>query len=489
MKKLTLHAQLWAAFAFLTLFFLGTGLAFWIQFKAQSGLEESLRRNLSVLTALPRLRDRLRGLDYSTDQFLLTGNPLLLGERQKILSDIRKSQEEILAMLKEENQEELMAGMDDVLDTYLAQQSRWISLKEGGRLLTADAAKIAGRQRPFEALLDQVIALRDASVRELQRKRREALQAAQLTLFLMLGTGLAASALLAFLLSRYVIGPIMAMERHARSWGLGKNWDYSPPAGPSEIQRLAYYIQEMSVRLNLQYSRVQELSQFKTQLVSIVSHEFNNSLNALYTVAALLEESEKRGPSERREQCYHILKANLRMLGIASGNLLHMGRVEAGRLEIRRKKADLVPILQETLKRMEVLLMEKNLTLSTELPEKEAEAEIDPETLTLVMTNLYSNAIKYTPERGKIAVGIVPAPGDPSRLRVYFKDSGIGIAPEDREKVFTGYYRTEEAAAAAKGFGVGLPLSKKIIQAHGSELELESEPGKGSTFSFTLPLA
>jgi two-component system, OmpR family, phosphate regulon sensor histidine kinase PhoR len=95
--------------------------------------------------------------------------------------------------------------------------------------------------------------------------------------------------------------------------------------------------------------------------------------------------------------------------------------------------------------------------------------------------------VKYTPEGGSITLGARAVEG--GRVELSVADTGIGIAPAEREKVFGGWYRTEEGKRAAKGFGVGLALSRMVLEAHGAELALESEPGKGSRFSFVLPAA
>jgi signal transduction histidine kinase len=105
-----------------------------------------------------------------------------------------------------------------------------------------------------------------------------------------------------------------------------------------------------------------------------------------------------------------------------------------------------------------------------------------------VITNLLSNAIKYTPKHGKISVGVGPDPRNADRVLVYVQDTGIGIARQDQAKIFTKYFRTEDGQKAAQGFGVGLAFVKTMLDAHGSAVKVKSAPGKGSRFSFTLPL-
>ncbi|MBI4346247.1 MAG: ATP-binding protein, partial [Elusimicrobia bacterium] len=105
----------------------------------------------------------------------------------------------------------------------------------------------------------------------------------------------------------------------------------------------------------------------------------------------------------------------------------------------------------------------------------------------LVVTNLLSNAITYTPDGGSVTLGLRRA-ADGDDAEVFCRDTGIGISPEDQERILTGYYRTESGRKAAKGFGVGLALANSLVGAHGSRLEIDSAPGHGSTFRFRLPL-
>jgi signal transduction histidine kinase len=100
------------------------------------------------------------------------------------------------------------------------------------------------------------------------------------------------------------------------------------------------------------------------------------------------------------------------------------------------------------------------------------------------VANLFTNAVKYTRDGGKIILGARALNGG---VEIFVQDNGIGVAPADREKIFAGYYRAAEGQKQAAGFGVGLALSRMILEAHGTALELESEVGKGSRFSFRLP--
>jgi signal transduction histidine kinase len=125
-----------------------------------------------------------------------------------------------------------------------------------------------------------------------------------------------------------------------------------------------------------------------------------------------------------------------------------------------------------------------------EFPDDLQWVRADQASLTLVVSNLLSNAIKYTPEGGRIVLGILSESSRPGFYRLYVQDSGIGVSEEDRAKILSGHFRSESGKKmTSKGFGVGLSLARQIVEAHGSAIEIEGGPGKGSRFSFLLPIA
>jgi signal transduction histidine kinase len=187
---------------------------------------------------------------------------------------------------------------------------------------------------------------------------------------------------------------------------------------------------------------------------------------------------------------YRIIRGQTVSLSRTIHNLLNIGRLESGKLALAKRRMDMEAVIRESVELVEALAESKGIDIGMELTGQHLPAYADPDALTLVITNLLSNAIKYTPEKGSVQVGIGKEghPGREGSIRVYVKDTGIGIEPEEKEKIFSGYYRSERGKRLAKGFGIGLSLANSIIAAHGGKLELESTVGQGSIFSFTLPL-
>nr|MDA8244391.1 HAMP domain-containing sensor histidine kinase [Elusimicrobiota bacterium] len=224
----------------------------------------------------------------------------------------------------------------------------------------------------------------------------------------------------------------------------------------------------------------------RSAMMHTVSHEFNNAITVLDASLFLLKESEPPGPPENRRQLYDTLQFELRSLSRYVKNILNEARMESGRLKLQMRRLVLRDLIYKLASSMKPLIAQKSLTLYMDFPEEPVEVSADMEAISLVISNLIGNAVKYTPERGSISVRLA---GDgQGRLNFLIENSGAGIQPEEIGKLKRGFYRTQDAKAAASGFGLGLRISNELLQLHGSELGIKSEPGRSSTFYFSLPV-
>lgn len=481
-----LRTQLLLVVAFIELFAIGMGLSYWVQFQAQERLERSFREDLVTLSKLPRLRDALRTLDDATDRYLVSGDRRSLERRQAALADLRATVGEISGILKARTPERPVYELEQRVARYVAQEEQWLAQKAAGRLSAADATRLAALSTPFDKIAEGLTELKDVSVEHLNQRRDAVRRNSLWALAIVIATGVVCSLLLGIFLSRYLIRPILDLEGKARAWRLGEPWELAPGDAGPEVASLIHNMRELTGRLNQQFRREKELGEIKTQLVSTISHEFNNAMTIIVGVTSLLEDSDGESP-ERRTRYYAMIRDNVKALTIACSSLINMGRLESGRFALKARRVELTQLLQETAQRLEILSLQKKQTVTVELPQDPLPVRADPELLSLVMTNLLSNAIKYTPDGGRVTLGLRRV-SDPDGAELFCRDTGIGISPDEQERILTGYYRTESGRKAAKGFGVGLALANSLVQAHGSRLTVESRPGKGSTFSFRLAM-
>lgn len=165
-------------------------------------------------------------------------------------------------------------------------------------------------------------------------------------------------------------------------------------------------------------------------------------------------------------------------------DLLDVYRLEMGLVQINRRRCDPAELLRECCRDRRLEAEEKKITLNLRIPEPLPLMELDPKQLGRVFANIVGNAVKFTPCRGRVTVSAFMK-GD--NFHVSVQDTGIGISGKDIPRIFTKYFRAEQAAGF-KGTGLGLTLSKELVEAHGGTIEVESEEGRGSTFTVILPV-
>jgi len=232
-------------------------------------------------------------------------------------------------------------------------------------------------------------------------------------------------------------------------------------------------------------------AKLREDLISLINHEYANGLTNLRLATALLRCTEPGTPDETRTHSYDVLERTVALLKSYTANFLNLHRIELGSFELALAPISILKVLNESLVTLQPLAEAKkqSLSLQTSFPEDMPVAvRADADCISLIINNLVTNAVKYTPEGGAITIRLSLLEGPPAQVRFSIEDTGIGVSPQDQQRILTGYYRTKEGKDVAKGFGVGLMLVRKLLEQHASRLEIESEPGKGSRFSFCLPV-
>jgi signal transduction histidine kinase len=160
--------------------------------------------------------------------------------------------------------------------------------------------------------------------------------------------------------------------------------------------------------------------------------------------------------------------------------------MELGSLSLNKQVTDLGRMVNEALMKIQPQVAEKQLTLEVALPEKMPEPELDKDKIATVLVNLLGNAVKYTPDGGRVSFHVIITD---KQIEVSVQDTGVGIAADELDKVFEKFYRsTDPRVQEQTGTGLGLALSQEVVRLHGGRITVESELNKGSTFTMTLPL-
>jgi two-component system sensor histidine kinase VicK len=213
----------------------------------------------------------------------------------------------------------------------------------------------------------------------------------------------------------------------------------------------------------------------------MVSHELRTPLASVLGFTTLLLERDF-APDEQRRYL-EIVDTQARRLAALAGDFLDVQLLEGGAMRLERAPVDLIELVNEQTRLFFSHLDTHRLVL--ELPDEAVVIDGDRDRLAQVIGNLLSNAIKYSPAGGAVRVH-VELEGDRAVLMV--NDQGMGIDEEDRERVFEKFFRSSEASARIAGTGLGLAVAREIVETHGGEIRVQSEPGAGSTFWIELPL-
>ena len=223
-----------------------------------------------------------------------------------------------------------------------------------------------------------------------------------------------------------------------------------------------------------------ELDSAKTTFISTISHELKTPIAAIMMSLQLLED--KRELNDEQEQLSKSIKENSERLLSITGELLNMTQVEAGKLQLMPKITKPIELIEYAIKANQVQADKFNIQIEVEYPEEKiGKLFVDSEKIAWVLTNLLSNAIRYSKENGRVVIG---ARQEGDMIDLYVQDFGKGIDPRYHKSIFDRYFRVP--GTKVQGSGLGLSISRDFVEAHGGTLTVESELGKGSRFVMRL---
>ncbi len=226
------------------------------------------------------------------------------------------------------------------------------------------------------------------------------------------------------------------------------------------------------------------LEKTKLEFLNIVSHELKTPLTPMIAYLDLLLKGKLGKLTKQQREALETVTKNTKQLRHLIWDILDLSKLEAGNMRFNMRQIDLTELIKEVVKNMETVAKEKSIIIEPKirpLPITEA----DRERLTQVITNLISNAIKFTPRKGKI---IIETKKRGYSLMISVSDTGIGIPKKQLDNIFTKFFQVDSKTSRKyQGTGLGLTICKGIINAHGGDITVESTPRKGSTFHIKLP--
>jgi len=321
---------------------------------------------------------------------------------------------------------------------------------------------------------------------------------------LLLGLGMALLA--ALFVARRVVRPLETLRKGVERIGGGDMSLRLEVKTGDEIEVLAEEFNRMTENLRHAYTgleqkvaertqelavaneRLKELDRLKSEFVSNVSHELRTPLTAIKGSVDLLLREVPGPVNEKQSHYLGRVRSNTQHLAGLINDLLDLSKIEAGKAELKATRVSLGGLVHEVVETLRPIAAEKPIALEATPSEPSILVWADRDKVTQVLMNLIGNAIKFTPAQGTITVATTRNGTD--WVEVSVKDTGPGIPPEEKEKIFEKFYQAAEVGRPKpKGTGLGLAISRALVELHGGRIWVESEPNRGSTFSFTLPVS
>jgi signal transduction histidine kinase/CheY-like chemotaxis protein len=311
---------------------------------------------------------------------------------------------------------------------------------------------------------------------------------------------LALGTVIAFLLARQILRPLSALTRGATDFASGRLDRRIDVRTRDELETLAttfnYMASQLSLSIadleagnrSLEHSNVElrELDRMKSDLLANVSHELRTPLTSVKGYVEALSE-EMLGPiTEGQREALEVSQRNLDRLLHMINELLSYARFESGTIHLERHPTDLVAMARQVIEGT-LAVRGRDLALRLDAEPELPPVDADPARIAQVIENLVTNAVKFTPPGGRITVTL-EREGD--EVAVEVRDTGIGIPRHEQQRIFERFYQVESTSTRKYGgIGLGLAIVRQILDAHGSAIAVESEPGKGAAFRFHLPVA
>jgi signal transduction histidine kinase len=240
----------------------------------------------------------------------------------------------------------------------------------------------------------------------------------------------------------------------------------------------------MNDELGRLYEAVEAANRNKSTFLANMSHELRTPLNAIIGFSEVLLQRMFGELNPRQEEYLRDILVSGQHLLTLINDILDLSKIEAGRMELQSTRVSVALLIDGSVMMIRERAAEQAITVAVQVDADVGDIDGDERKLRQVLFNLLSNAVKFTPKQGRIEVGAVRRDGE---VRVSVKDNGIGIALADQGRIFEKFEQAESGRRQEASTGLGLALAKSFVELHGGRLWVESAPGAGSTFTFSVP--
>ena len=289
--------------------------------------------------------------------------------------------------------------------------------------------------------------------------------------------------LLGYAVSSSLMAPVRLMDERLRQIASGDFSGSVHVPNRDELGALADHLNRMNDELKSLYQQIESASQHKSEFLASASHELRTPLNAIIGFSGMLKKRMFGDLNEKQaEYVEDIYTAGNHLLSLIN-DLLDLAKVESGRIELEVKQFDLPSALKNSITLVKEQAVRHGILVDLNIDDRLNSFVGDERKLKQIMLNLLSNAVKFTPDGGRIEIKAHPVNRG---VETSVSDTGVGIKSEDQQAIFEEFRQVGDDSHKREGTGLGLTLTKRLVELHGGSIRVESEVGKGSTFTFTL---
>ncbi len=435
----------------------------------------SYNEEIPLFDSEKKLVDSIFSQRRFEQKYILTGDPLLYDQFLAAKTDFEKTLAEIQAIPLSLSQAASLKIISESLRRYHSLVAAEGKELQENRSYDGNWYK-AQKEKAADAILEEVKKLDEFSRKAFYNKslivsdagalaRRVAVLSFTITVLLVI--------LLSFFVTRSIANPLLKLVKKTRDIQTGLFDSDLDVSAPPEIR-------ELTEAFNLMCNRLREIDRIKTDFFAMISHELRTPITTIKEGASLLMEGACGSTTEKQNRLLTIIAAESNRLTTLVNSILDLSRMEAGMREYNFEHRSIGPLLEQVINEISPYAEAKGIHLENSISADISSCRMDPDSILDALRNLIGNAVKFTPDKGRILIKADPLQGG---VRVSISDSGPGIPAEKLTAIFEKY----ESSDKKKGTGLGLAIVKHIVTAHGGKVWAENDPQQGSTFIFVLP--
>jgi signal transduction histidine kinase len=488
---MTLAHRVWLASAILAVLVGGAFVALILAASSQREATDREQRSKDITAASLQLEKLVLDLETGVNGLTVTGNASYVAQYEGAKRQLDQRINALRQLVAEDvAQRQRVQLLEGDIDLYLEYSDALLTVVRETPGIARDSPIVEVAKGYSDGIRERFRLLRENESRATAEAAAEAERRTDVAVVVggaAITASMALIALFGVVLARSIGRPVRAVAEGASRLAAGDLSLRLPVSGSGEIADLTRSFNAMAERLEEsrheleeQNAELRESERMKTELVSIVSHELRTPLASVLGFTALLLKRDF-DPASRRH--YHgIVDAQARRLAALLEDFLDVQRIEHEGLELAREQVDLATLLDEQAELYAAQSPKHHVEV--ELETRPLTVRGDPNRLAQVVGNLLSNAIKYSPEGGRVELA---AKREGEDVRILVRDEGLGIPEEQQSRIFTKFFRGDAGATGITGTGLGLAVSRQIVEAHGGRIGFDSDPGEGSTFWLELP--